>query len=129
MIVVDTSALMAIALDEPRADASIAVLESAGDLLVSGVTVTEALIVADRRGVGTAMRNAIDTFDFQIRPVGRAQARRVATPYAQWGKGAHPAALNFADCFAYALAKQEGCPLLFVGTDSARTDIRPALAP
>ena len=56
-----------------------------------------------------------------------AAARRVAQAHARWGKGLHPASLNFGDCFAYALAAEHGCPLLYVGGDFAQTDIRPAL--
>ena len=129
MIVVDTSAFMAVALDEPQASASIAVLEDERDLLISAATVAEALIVANGRGVGAAMQDVMNSFDFEVRTVGLAEARRVADAYARWGKGFHPAALNFGDCFAYALAKRQDCPLLFVGDDFARTDVRSALAP
>lgn len=127
MIVVDTSALIAVALDEPRASAFMAVLEAESDLLISAATVAETLIVANGRGIGAAMQDVMDSFDFEVRTVGQAEARRAAAAYAQWGKGRHPAALNFGDCFAYALAKQHDCPLLFVGDDFARTDIRSAL--
>jgi len=54
-------------------------------------------------------------------------AERAAAAYARWGKGNHPAGLNFGDCFAYALAEQMNCPLLFVGDDFSKTDIVPAL--
>ena len=64
---------------------------------------------------------------FVVAPVTGAGARRVAQAYAAWGKGVHPAGLNFGDCFAYALAKDFDEPLLFVGRDFAHTDIRPAL--
>lgn len=128
MIVVDTSALMAVALDEKEAGAAIAVLEAEPDLLISAATVAEALIVANGRGVGPAMQDMMDGFDFDVQTVGLAEARRVADAYARWGKGSHSAALNFGDCFAYALAKRHDCPLLFVGDDFARTDIRSALA-
>ena len=50
-------------------------------------------------------------------------ARLVADAYECWGKGEHPASLNFGDCFAYALAKARDCPLLFVGNDFAQTDV------
>ena len=56
-----------------------------------------------------------------------AAARRVAGAYGRWGKGVHPAALNFGDCFAYETAKSHGCPLLFVGGDFAQTDIASVL--
>ncbi len=53
-----------------------------------------------------------------------AAAQRIAHAYAKWGKGVHPAALNFGDCFAYEVAKDRGCPLLYVGDDFAKTDIK-----
>lgn len=74
------------------------------------------------------MREVMQAFDFEVRSVRLAQARRVAAACAAWGKSLHPAALNFADRFAYALARRQDCPLLFVGNDFARTDIRSALA-
>ena len=52
-----------------------------------------------------------------------ASARHVAKAYDEWGKGVHPAALNFGDCFAYAVAKEQRCPLLYVGDDFSKTDI------
>ncbi|MEN2987931.1 type II toxin-antitoxin system VapC family toxin [Tistrella sp. BH-R2-4] len=126
MIVVDTSALMAIILDEPEADACIAVLISENNLLMSAATLAEALIVASRRNVGDDMVRLIDGLNVDVVSVTPATARRVADVYDIWGKGIHPAALNFADCFAYDLAKQCGCPLLFVGNDFGRTDIQRA---
>jgi ribonuclease VapC len=56
-----------------------------------------------------------------------ASARHVARAYERWGKGFHPAGLNFGDCFAYALAKEHSCPLLFVGKDFSKTDIASVL--
>lgn len=129
MIAVDTSALMAIALDEPQADALMSLLEAERSLAISAVTVAEALIVGRGRGVAAEIHKVVDRFDFQVGVVDLAEARRVAGAYARWGKGMHAAALNFADCFAYALAKQQDCPLLFVGNDFARTDVRSGLAP
>jgi ribonuclease VapC len=52
--------------------------------------------------------------------------KRIAQAYAQWGKGIHPAGLNFGDCFAYQLAQLHDCALLFVGNDFAKTDVKPA---
>lgn len=54
---------------------------------------------------------------------GHAVARRVARAYARWGKGTHPAGLNFGDCFAYEVAIEHGCRLLYVGADFDRTDV------
>ena len=118
MIAVDTSALMAIVLDEPEAGACVAALAGDDDLMVA-----EALIVAARRNVGDDMARLIDGLGFEIVNVTAASARRVAQIYDLWGKGSHPAGLNFGDCFSYDVAKQHGCRLLYVGDDFSRTDI------
>jgi ribonuclease VapC len=123
MIAVDTSALMAIVLNDPQADACIAALESEDGLLISAGTVAEALIVAARRNVGEEMERLIDGLGFEVVSATFASARRIAQAYARWGKGAHPAALNFGDCFAYEVAKEHGCRLLYVGEDFKKTDI------
>jgi ribonuclease VapC len=123
MIAVDTSALMAIVLGEPEADSCSAVMQAEDDLLISAGTVAEALIVAGRRNVGEPLAQLIDGLGFEIVPVTPAVARRIAQAYASWGKGVHPAALNFGDCFAYVLAKEHGCRLLYVGEDFRRTDV------
>lgn len=123
MIAVDTSALMAIVLGEPEADACIEALQAEDELLISAATVAEALIVAGRRSVGEQMARVIDGLGFEIVAVTPASARRIALAYASWGKGVHPAALNFGDCFAYEVAKTHGCRLLYVGGDFRRTDV------
>ena len=127
MIAVDTSALMAILLNEPEADACIAALETADEVLISAGTVAEALIVAGRRQVGAAMTGLIDGFGFEVVPVTATSARRIAQAYERWGKGINPAALNFGDCFAYDVARENGCGLLFVGNDFTGTDIEGVL--
>lgn len=127
MIAVDTSALMAIVLDDPEADACTAALVAEDDLLISAGTVAEALIVAARRNVGEEMARLIDGLGFEVVNVTSASARRIAQAYAQWGKGLHPAALNFGDCFAYEAAKARGCRLLYVGADFRRTDVEGVL--
>ena len=124
MIAVDTSALMAIVLGEAEADACIAALEIEDEILISAATITEALIVAARRNVGDEMAKLIDGLGFSAVAVTPAAARRVALAYARWGKGVHAAGLNFGDCFAYELAREHDCPLLYVGGDFARTDIK-----
>jgi ribonuclease VapC len=127
MIAIDTSALMAIVLNEPEADACIAALEAEGDLLISAGTVAEALIVAARRNVGEEMERLIDGLGFEVVSVTPASARRIAQAYDRWGRGVHPAALNFGDCFAYEVAKERGCRLLHVGAAFAQTDIEGVL--
>ncbi len=128
MIAVDTSALMAIVLDEASADACVEALASEGRLLISAGTVAETLIVATRRGVGDEMERLLDELGFEVVQVTGATARAVAQAYGRWGKGLHPADLNFGDCFAYALATAQACRLLYVGDAFARTDVASALA-
>lgn len=127
MIAVDTSALMAIVLDEPDAASCADLLASDQRLLVSAATLTEALIVAAGRKVQPEMMQLIEGLGFEVVTVTEDFARRVADSYALWGKGFHPAALNFGDCFAYQTAKDRGCPLLYIGNDFAKTDIASAL--
>jgi ribonuclease VapC len=127
MIAVDTSALMAIVLNEPAADACMVALEREDELLISAGTVAELLIVATRRGVAEEAQSLLDGLGFEVAPVTEGVARRVAEAYAQWGKGIHAAALNFGDCFAYEAAKDRGCRLLYVGDDFSKTGIEGAL--
>jgi ribonuclease VapC len=123
MIAVDTSALMAIVLNEPEVDVCVAALETEDDLLISAGTMAEALIVARRRNVGGEMERLIGSLGFEIVSVTPVSARRIAQAYETWGKGVHPAALNFGDCFAYEIAKEHRCRLLYVGQDFAQTDV------
>lgn len=127
MIAVDTSALMAIVLDEPDADICIATLESTDDVLISAGTVAEALIVSARRNVGDEMARMIEGLGLTIVPLTAASARRIAEAYGQWGKGIHAAGLNLGDCFAYEVAKEHDCPLLYIGVDFSKTDVKGAL--
>lgn len=127
MIVVDTSALMAIALDEPAAKACMIAL-STEKVAISATTYAETMIVAGLRGSGARMAGVLGGLSLEVVSVTPLTARFVAEVYGRWGKGAHPASLNFADCFAYALAKERDCPLLYIGSDFARTDVRSALA-
>jgi len=123
VIAVDTSALMAIALDEPLAQACQAALAAEDEIIISAGTLAEVLIVSARRRVGVRMANVLDRFDLTIVPVTEAAARRVGQAYEQWGRSMHPSALNFGDCFAYVLAKEQSCRLLYVGDDFAKTDV------
>jgi ribonuclease VapC len=123
MIAIDTSALMTIVLGETEADACMRVLESETEVLISAGTVAEALIVAARRNVADEMTKLIDGLGFDIISVTPASARRIAGAYERWGKVAHPAGLNFGDCFAYEVAKAHSCRLLYVGNDFAKTDL------
>ena len=127
MIAVDTSALMAILLGEAEADACAAALEAEDDILISAGTVAETLVVGARRDLGDEMERLIDGLGMEIVNLTAASARRMAQAYSRWGKGMHPAGLNFGDCFAYEIARQHGCRLLFVGGAFVRTDIASVL--
>ena len=127
MMAVDTSALMAIVLREAEADRCKAALEEEPELLISAGTVAEALIVAARRNLVEEMNRPIDGLGFEIVSVTPASARRIAAAYARWGRGAHPAGLNFGDCFSYEVAKGRSCSLLYVGEDFAKTDLESAV--
>jgi ribonuclease VapC len=127
LIAVDTSALLAVVLGEEQASACIGVLETEVELLISAGTVAEALIVAARRNVTEEIVGLIDGLGFDVVTVTPAAARRIAEAYERWGKGVHPAGLNFGDCFAYEVAKEHSCRLLFVGDDFSKTDLESAL--
>lgn len=127
MIAVDTSALMAIVLDEPSAAACIAALEAEDEVLISAGTMAEALIVSARRNVGEEVARLIDGLGFTVVTVTPASARRIAEAYRRWGKGRSAAALNFGDCFAYEVAREHACRLLFVGDDFSKTDLEGVL--
>jgi ribonuclease VapC len=127
VIAVDTSALLAILLNEPQADDCDAALKSENRVLISAGTLTEALIVAGARGVGEELEKLVENLHFEIVPVDGATARRAAAAHARWGRGAKTAGLNFGDCFAYDVSKQSRCPLLYVGRDFAKTDVKGVL--
>lgn len=128
MIVVDTSALMAIASDEPFAGLCLLALEREPHALISAGTLAEAMIVATGRNILDDMVRVVRDAELDIVPVTAVSAHRIGSIYARWGKGLHPAGLNFGDCFAYELATQKDCPLLFIGDDFAQTDVKRALS-
>lgn len=127
MIVIDTSALMALLLGELCADEIAALLGSEESLSISAGTLAEALIVAERRGLREDLAQLLEGLSVYVDEVSAAGAVAVAQAYSAWGKGVHPAGLNFGDCFAYVAAKTSGARLLFVGDDFANTDVAPAL--
>jgi ribonuclease VapC len=127
VIAVDTSALVAIVLKEPQADACLAALEADDEILMSAGTLAEVFIVSTRRNVGTEMARLIERLAPDVVPVTSAVARRIGEAYSRWGRGVHPAALNLGDCFAYAIAQEHACGLLYVGDDFAKTDIEAVL--
>lgn len=127
MIVVDTSALLAILFEEPSGGTCRKALESNPDVRVSAGTLAEAFIILAHRGGLEELSGLVDGLSIVVEPVDAKRARRVGSAHARWGKGVHPAGLNFGDCFAYALAMEMDCPLLFLGEDFSRTDVKIAL--
>lgn len=125
MIVVDTSALIAVLQAEALAPAIIARLDGRTALAMSAGTLTESLIVAARRGYYEEMRDLVAGLDIEIVPVTVETAHQCAEAHVRWGRGKD--GLNFGDCFAYVLAKSRGHPLLFVGSDFSETDIASAI--
>jgi ribonuclease VapC len=128
-VVVDTSALMAIVLGESDAERYAAVLCSAPRLLVAAPTWLEAAIVAHARlgPEGHALlTELLDGLQMTIVPFDDGLARLAHDGWLRFGRGRHPAGLNLGDCFAYALAKQCGEPLLIKGEDFARADVAAA---
>lgn len=130
-MIVDTSAVLAILLGEPEADAfTLAIARAACPPRLSAVSYLEAAIRIDRLKspvASAALDELLARLRLAIEPVTVDQAHLARTAYRTFGKGLHPAALNLGDCFAYALAKAGGEPLLFKGDDFGRTDIEPAL--
>lgn len=127
MIAVDTSALVAVLANEPLAEKCEDVLVS-NVLLMSAATLTECLMVGSRPAFQGRMPGLIEALAIEIVPVTEGFARLAAATHLRWGKGRHPARLNYGDCFSYAVADFHDCPLLYVGNDFAQTDIRSALA-
>jgi ribonuclease VapC len=128
VIVVDTSALITIVFEESLAEECRKALEETADVRISAGTLSVTLIVATGRNIVDEMILLVDGLQLSVEPVDAASAKGVARAFADWGKGIHPAGLNFGDCFAYALARELDCPLLFVGKDFAKTDVKPALS-
>jgi ribonuclease VapC len=131
-MVVDSSALVAILRKEPEAARFTRAIVRDSVRLISAANLLEAGLVIDNQ-VGLSAGRRLDAFaekaQLQIEPVTEAQVRIARQAYLDFGRGNHPAGLNFGDCFAYALATAKGEPLLFKGTDFQHTGLRPALAP
>ena len=125
-MVIDTSALIAIFLAEPDFPLLIDALERDPVRLLSAASLLETSIVLYRR-YRHAGEIEIDVFvqrnDIEVVPVTLEQAAIARQAFRRFGKGHHSAGLNFGDCFAYALAKASGEPLLFKGNDFSQTDV------
>ena len=128
-MVIDTSALVAILCDEPEAPAFEAAIDADPVRLLSAASLVEASIVLETR-YGDAGGRELDTLvhkaRFGVVPVSAEHAELARIAYRQFGRGRHPAGLNYGDCFSYALSIATGEPLLFKGDDFSRTDVQVA---
>lgn len=129
-MVLDTSALLALLLDEPEAEAFRDALEEDETRLVSAATLLEtAVVIEARKGEpgGRELDALVQAAEVEIVAVDRDQVAEARRAWRRFGRGRHPAGLNYGDLFAYALAKATGEALLFKGDDFARTDVRGAV--
>ena len=129
-MIVDASALLAVLFDEPEARDFVVAIGTSERVAMSAVNYLEVAIRIDRRD-SILLAQKFDAFmalsAIEVLPVSLSQTRLTRLAYAEFGKGRHPARLNLGDCFAYALAKETGLPLLFKGEDFVHTDIRAAV--
>lgn len=132
-MVLDTSAVIAIIFRERERTQLVDVIARAASLAISAASVYEAKIVAAAKKKDQAaaelVRDFVRELAIHIAPVDADAADHATAAYLRFGRGYHPAALNFGDCFAYALAKARVEPLLFKGEDFCKTDIVPAWRP
>jgi ribonuclease VapC len=130
-VIIDTSALIAILRAEDDASDMALAIERTQVRKISAANYLETAVVIDASRDPVASRRfdeLVDTAELRVEPVTHNQARIARDAYRDFGKGSgHKAGLNFGDCFAYALAKSTGEPLLFKGNDFGHTDITPAL--
>ena len=127
MIIVDSSALIAILLSEPESENFFNIISSSDEVLISSATLVEASVVMEsRNGIGgTQNLDALITqLKLEIVSFTPEQAEIARKAFRTYGKGRHPAGLNICDCYAYALAKYYDSPLLFKGSDFSQTDIK-----
>ncbi|MEM8615910.1 MAG: type II toxin-antitoxin system VapC family toxin [Pseudomonadota bacterium] len=127
MIVVDPSSIMAIVFKEDGYEAYVSKLRSSSDLVMSAGSALELEVVSWRRGkkpLRDKVEQLMRSLRIRIMPMDLEQVAAAKTGFAQFGKGRHegPAALNFGDCFTYALAKTTSAPILFKGDDFTKTD-------
>lgn len=131
-MIVDASALLAIVFAEPEAPAFTAAVGSTDQAMMSVVNYLEASIRVDRdsdASFSRAFDALVEFSEIRLVPVSVSQVRLARRAHSEYGRGQHKARLNLGDCFAYALAKETGLPLLFKGDDFAHTDIEPAIPP
>jgi len=125
-MVIDTSAVMAILQDEPQRLALSEALESADIRSMSTASFVESSMIIESRYGSDGVRDLdllIAKASIALEPVDVDQAHLARQAFRRYGKGRHPAGLNFGDCFSYALARARTEPLLFKGKDFSQTDI------
>jgi ribonuclease VapC len=125
-MVLDTSALLALLLDEPEAEAFRGAVEEDTTRLVSAATLLEAaLVIEARKGEpgGRELDSLIHKAEIEVVVVDAEHVSEARRAYRRFGKGRHAAELNFGDIFAYALARTSGEPLLFKGDNFTKTDV------
>ena len=131
-IVVDTSAIVAMLRDELEKDRFIDAILAAAPRLMSAVSLQEAgMVIAGRFGDGAAwepLDALLTRLDIEIVAHDAMLARTAREAFLRFGKGRHPARLNFGDCAAYALAASSGFPLLFKGDDFRKTGVLAAVS-
>lgn len=129
-MIVDTSAIVAIVLNEPQRDGLVDALMGASEPKISAATVVEVAAVLMRRVAPEDFRRVerlIDQLGIETVPFDAEQAASATRAYREFGRGSgHPAGLNLGDCYSYALADVTGEPLLYVGDDFSHTDITSA---
>ena len=128
-MIIDTSAILAVLFDEEDAAIYARSIAQSDTRRMSAATFLEAAIVVENQ-TKPGGSNQFDAFmrlaDIAIEAVTPEQAHIARQAYIDFGKGRHPAALNYGDCFAYALAKATEEPLLFKGKDFSKTDVAAA---
>jgi ribonuclease VapC len=115
---------MAIFQRDPEAERCSAIIRREERLPRSSATLAEVLITSAHKNIDDQMNTLVAALAIEIVPVTAVAARRIAGIYRRWGKGHHPAGLNCGDCFAYDIAQEQDCPLLFAGQEFSRTDLR-----
>jgi ribonuclease VapC len=131
-MVIDSSALLAILQDEPERRAFNEAIEGAASRAISVASWVEVSMVIETRTGAEGLRDLdlfVDRARIEIVPVDVEQGKAARRAFSRFGKGRHPAGLNYGDCFAYALASHLGEPLLFKGEDFGKTDVTPASSP
>jgi ribonuclease VapC len=129
-MIVDASALLAILLSEPDGPAYRSAISGAETASISPVNCLEVTMRLERiwpDGATGKLDAMIDAFAMSVEAIDRPQLAIAQDAFRRFGKGRHKAALNMGDCFAYALAKSKGEPLLFKGRDFSHTDLESAL--